>query len=181
MVTYLRSWIRVLEPGYLILGSRWWALSPESWVSGFVAWALNSASQVLRLKVWQVLLNVTVITKCDKKLLQNMTGIDKNFDNKLFQRVTGITKWDNYYKVRRINFRKTKFLKKSLHGKKYYEIKRKQTFLTPWNSNHRFKKFPNIHQKMILAKYQEQSDCQAKNNKTNLLNSDNLDNIFAHI
>ena len=41
-----------------------------------------------------------------------MTGIDKNFDNKLFQRVTGITKWDNYYKVRRINFRKTKFFKK---------------------------------------------------------------------
>ena len=59
-----------------------------------------------------------------------MTGIDKNFDKKSFQRVTGITKWDNYYKVRCINFRKTKFKKKSLHGKRYQEIKRKQTFLT---------------------------------------------------
>ena len=59
-----------------------------------------------------------------------MTGIDKNFDKKSFQRVTGITKWDNYYKVRYINFRKAKFKKKSLHGKRYQEIKRKQTFLT---------------------------------------------------
>ena len=54
------------------------------------------------------------ITKCDKKLLQSVTGIIK-YDKKLIQRVTGITKcdkklvtgitkYDNYYKVRRNSF-----------------------------------------------------------------------------
>ena len=44
---------------------------------------------------------MTVIKKCDKKLLQNVTGIDKNFDKKLFPRVPNITKLDNHYKIRR--------------------------------------------------------------------------------
>ena len=58
---------------------------------------------------------MTVITKCDKKLLQNVTGIDKNFDKKLFPRVANITKLGNYYKVsRKIQFKKNSSMVKDI-------------------------------------------------------------------
>ena len=42
----------------------------------------------------------TIVIKCDKKLLQSVTGITK-CDKRLLRSVTGITKSDNYYEVRR--------------------------------------------------------------------------------
>ena len=42
----------------------------------------------------------TVITKCDRSLLQSASGITK-CDRLLLQSASGITKCDRYYKVRR--------------------------------------------------------------------------------
>ena len=42
----------------------------------------------------------TVITKCDRLLLQSASGI-KNCDRLLLQSESGTTKCDSYYKVRR--------------------------------------------------------------------------------
>ena len=48
----------------------------------------------------KLLQSVTCVTKCDRKLLQKVTGITER-DKKLLQSVTAITKCDNYCKVRR--------------------------------------------------------------------------------
>ena len=49
-------------------------------------------------KVWQVSQSVRVITKCDRKLLQSVTGTNVTgitmFDRKLLQNVKGFTKCD---------------------------------------------------------------------------------------
>ena len=41
---------------------------------------------------------MTNIAKCDRNLLQSVTGITK-CDKKLLQNVTSNTMWDDYYKV----------------------------------------------------------------------------------
>ena len=55
-------------------------LGPRSQISGLGSWSIQKLIQNVTksyLKKWYVLQSVTVIIKCDRKLLQSLTGITK--------------------------------------------------------------------------------------------------------
>ena len=90
LVLGFQSWVpgtgsRILDPGS-------WVLSPGSWGS-------ESSSRVLSCRpvIW-VLVNLIIVTKCDKKLLQS---VSESYYKvwQLLQSVTVITKCDRYYKM----------------------------------------------------------------------------------
>ena len=94
---------QALGPEFWVLGSTSRVLGPKSWVLRCRCWVFGSGpSDNYYYKVWQVLQNVTVIIKCERKLLKIVTC-----DKKLLQSVKGITKCDNYYKVRRNSISRT--------------------------------------------------------------------------
>ena len=85
MVTDLRYWVWLLGPWSLIKNFRSWDLGLWHWILGLAFWVADPGSWDKVSKSF-VPVHSAVITKCDKKLLQN---------------VTGITKCDIFYKVRR--------------------------------------------------------------------------------
>ena len=105
MVTDVRSWVWIVGPGTWVwtLSFRSWVLFPGYWVVDPGSW-IPVHSVVITVcdkkyyKVWQVLQSVTVVTKCDRKLLQSATistKCDRHY--KVWQVLQSVIR--SYYRV----------------------------------------------------------------------------------